>query len=97
MSDVLCDIYASIRNYMIMNEAEKAVGGILFFGIYKNWNLSRSLLVLLINLTVGVITAFNRLDRSVYIMASAFQFIVSDAPIFHIFFPTTYVAGGSLR
>ncbi|KAJ3097258.1 hypothetical protein HDU96_000449 [Phlyctochytrium bullatum] len=75
-SDIACDLYATFRNYAIMSDAERAVGRVPFFAIYRNWNVSRSMLVLATNVTVGVVTVVNRLDRSVYIMACSFQFII---------------------
>ncbi|KAJ3104612.1 hypothetical protein HDU97_009003, partial [Phlyctochytrium planicorne] len=76
MSDVACDLYATARNYMVMREAEKTFGKVPFFYIYRNWNVSRSFLVLLTNIIIGFITLFNRLDRSIYLLASTGQFII---------------------
>ncbi|KAJ3096611.1 hypothetical protein HDU97_005735 [Phlyctochytrium planicorne] len=41
-SDTAIDIYVTVRNFMILREAESLVGSVPFFSIYRNWNVSRS-------------------------------------------------------
>ncbi|KAJ3208714.1 hypothetical protein HDU67_006583 [Dinochytrium kinnereticum] len=76
-SDIAIDLYVTIRNFMIIKEAEKLVGDVPFFSIYRNWNMLRSGTVLVLNVITGLFLMLTyKVDHSIYLMAATLQFMV---------------------
>ncbi|KAJ3100221.1 hypothetical protein HDU97_002404 [Phlyctochytrium planicorne] len=76
-SDTAIDVYVTVRNFMILREAESLVGSVPFFSIYRNWNVSRSAIILMLNVTTGLFSMLTfKVDHSLYIMVATLQFMI---------------------